>query len=117
MNRLHRWILAVILVVLLVTTAGCGRGDTAPAGKETLPNQTSTTSSSQPDRADDLAVEQLRKQLKTEDKPFAVAYLGYMSSDCATVGDYIDNLDDATVETLTWDSEPQYRFLLMKLKE
>ena len=85
--------------------------------KETLPNQTSTTSSSQPDRADDLAVEQLRKQLKTEDKPFAVAYLGYMSSDCATVGDYIDNLDDATAETLIWDSEPQYRFLLMKLKE
>ena len=69
--------------------------------KETLPNQTSTTSSSQPDRADDLAVEQLRKQLKTEDKPFAVAYLGYMSYDCATVGDYIDNLDDAIQQKLS----------------
>ena len=101
MNRLHRRTLAAfLLIALLITTAGCGGGDTTPAGKETLPNQTSTTSSSQPDRADDLAVEQLRKQLKTEDKPFAVAYLGYMSSDCATVGDYIDNLDDAILQKL-----------------
>ena len=101
MSRLHRRTLAAfLLIALLITTAGCGGGDTTPAGKETLPNQTSTTTSGQPDRADDLAVEQLRKQLKTEGKPFAVAYLGYMSSDCATVGDYIDNLDDAILQKL-----------------
>lgn len=48
----------------------------------------------------EVTVEQLREQLKAENKSFAVAYLGYMTYDYETMWDFIDSLGDEVLQKL-----------------
>lgn len=113
-------ILTILMVIaLLMSAVGCGRtsSDDSESTKKpkppmqteekennqsgtTEPGRTENTEPTQPLQTDALVVEQLRQQMKTEDKSFAVAYLGYMSYDYETVWDFIDSLDDAILQKL-----------------
>lgn len=112
-------IFAVLLIIaLLATLGGCGQrgGNTEAPSEQKVPAQTETKEPEQPeptvpgtpeptppDEAPTTEVDPmeqldaLRQQLTAEGKHFAVAYLGFMPSDCDTVWDYTDSLSEGVL--------------------